>query len=401
MLKPTYIEPAPYKLEELTIDHNVPHFRQSSKSYNPHPQQLEFRGNSFVSLLRALDGRTLAETPKSSPCVSPEVESYFAPLVVKKQRRDRVVTAFDTLESSESNGMSPPMVNSTSPITPESSGLHSTIPGSTPFVAGKKPILERVSVSSGGLPVGKLFMADIWQDQDPETPDVVNVLVMDSGSPAVATASPGKTVSPSDALDMMIKCGGRDARLYQDSAATAGMTTTTPKRHRDQWKAKWSDTKRHSKDFFKKAKRGRGGAALNRSDYSESVSSLMEETNNSSGGARARFSGASGGSGASGVSGASQASSTSAATSSVACSDKEEANGPIGINFTDFSGAYSYQDMVTASEGTPRACHSDHFGSLEEDLEDGGEAELTSSYEHLFEKESLRTKFYKVFKKGT
>ncbi|KAG5360603.1 hypothetical protein CJU89_3682 [Yarrowia sp. B02] len=376
MLKPTYIEPTPLKLEELTIDHNIPDFRSPSKSYNPHPQELEFRGTSFVSLLRTLDGRSLVETSKSTPCVSPEVDNYFAPLVVKKQRRDREMTAFDTLESSDSNGMSPPMVNSTSPITPESSGIHSTIAGTTPFVARKNPIIGRISVSSGAHPVGQLFMADIWQDEDPSTPEVVNVVMVDSGS---VTASPGKTVSPTDALDLMIKHGGRDARLYQDAAASAELANT-PKRHRDQWKAKWHDTKRHSKDLFKKAKIGRGG----RSDYSDSVSSFLDEQNYHSGGASF--------SGASGV--ASQASGTSGTSGASA----SEANGELGMNFTDFSGTYSYKDMVTASEGTPRACHSDHFGSLEDNL-DAGDAEMTSSFERMFEKESLRTKFWKVFKK--
>ncbi|KAG5368565.1 hypothetical protein CKK34_2187 [Yarrowia sp. E02] len=399
MLKPTYIEPAPVKFDELSIDRNITHFRQSSKCYNPHPQQLEFRGTSFVSLLRALDSRCLEESPKSSPCVSPEVDNYFAPLIVKKQRRDREMSAFDTLESSESIGMSPPMVHSTSPITPESSGIHCTIAGTTPFVARKQPILGRISVSSGGHPVGKLFMADIWQDEDPDTPDVVNVLVTDSGGTTVATASPSKTVSPSDALDMMIKYGGRDARLFQDGTATTGMETSTPKRHRDQWKAKWSDTKRHSKDFFKKAKRSRGGAAWSQSDYSGSVSSFLE----SPGGASASMSGVSEASGASGASEGSagrsfHAGSTSGSSDASSC-DGDDGNGPINVNFTDFSGAYSYQDMVTASEGTPRACHSEHFNSLEDCVEDGGAVEMTSSYERLFEKESFRTKFWKVFKK--
>lgn len=354
-----------------------------------------------MSLLKALDGRNLVETPDTSPCVSPEVENYFAPLVVNKQRRNREMSAFDTLESSESNGMSPPMVNSTSPITPESSGIHSTIAGTTPFVARNKPFLGRISVSSGAHPVGNLFMADIWQDNDSDTPDVVSVRESDSISTAVETASPSKTLSPSDALDMMIKHGGRDARLYQDGAVAAGQTTTmAPKRHRDQWKAKWSDTKRHSKDFFKKAKRGRGGAASSQSDYSWSDSSFMEGANGNPSEASASISGASGASrasGANGASGNSRASSFSGASG--ASSIEEDANGGIGINFTDFSGTYSYKDMVTASEGTPRACHSDHFGSLEKDCEDGGELELTTSYERLFEKESLGYKFWKVFKK--
>lgn len=356
-----------------------------------------------MSLLKALDGRSLVETPDSSPCVSPEVENYFAPLVVKKQRRDREMSAFDTLESSESNGMSPPMVNSTSPITPESSGIHNTIAGTTPFVARKKPMLGRISISSGAHSVGKLFMADIWQDDDPDTPDVVSVREVDSGSTAVETASPSKTLSPSDALDMMIKHGGRDARLYQDGVGTAGQATTmAPKRHRDQWKAKWSDTKRHSKDFFKKAKRTRGGAASSQSDYSWSDSSFMEGANDSPSGASASISGASGASGATGATGASgnsRASSISGASG--ASSNGEDANGDIGINFTDFTGTYSYKDMVTASEGTPRACHSDHFSSLDKNFEDGGEVELTTSYERLFEKESLRYKFWKVFKKDS
>ena len=139
---------------------------------------------------------------------------------------------------------------------------------------------------------------------------------------------------------------------------------------------------------------------MSRSDYSWSDSSFMEGANDSPSGASASISGASG---ASGVSGASEASGISRASSisgaSSASSDGEDANGGIGINFTDFSGTYSYKDMVTASEGTPRACHSDHFGSLEKECEDGGEVEMTTSYERLFEKESLRNKFWKVFKK--
>lgn len=298
---------------------------------------------------------------------------------------------FDTLESSDnSNGMSPPMVNSTSPITPESSGIHSTIAGTTPYIQRKKPMLGRISVSSGGHPVGNLFMADIWQD-DSDSPSVLNVVITDSGSTAVATPSPNKTVSPSDALDMMIRHGGRDARLYQDVGMASGMTTaSTPKRHRDQWKAKWSDTKRHSKEFFKKAKRGRSGDGLSRSDYSGSVSSFQDGASNHTGDASASISGASGVSGTSETSGTSGASGAGSVTG--------DANGDLGVDFTDFTGTYSYKDMVTASEGTPRACHSDHFGSMDDDG-DGGAAELTSSYERLFEKESLRTKFWKVFKK--
>lgn len=338
---------------------------------------------------QSLDSSTRLQQPQGTPCNSPNVaENYFAPLVLPKQRRKND-TLFDTLESSESNGMSPPIANSASPITPESMAVH-TVAG-TPFAPRKRP-LYRLSVSSGSVPITpgadffKLEVSATWTHP---------AAACGSSTPVASTPSSkpsSKTLSPSHALDRMIKEGGRDARLFQGAALEdSEAIPEVGKRHRDQWKAKWTDTKRQSKQLFGKSKRRREDREVTKESESTGFKT----------GTRDRTGSASG--------------TGSCSIGSAPRSNPSESSTPASSsmhttshNFTSFTGTYEYSDLVTASEGTSRPCHSDqeHLkggcdrdDNCKEEEEDGGEIVPTSSYERLFEKDSFRTKFWKVFRK--